>query len=96
MATTKVSSQFSVNWHDIKKGLLTAAFTPIFSIVMPLLQKGDFKFDWKQILGTAIAGCLSYISLMFFMPAKIYVKDASQQDMKDVQSGDKQVKLIKT
>lgn len=96
MSETKVSSQFSVNWYDVKKGLLTAAFTPVFSIVIPLLQKGIFTFDWKVILGTAISGCFSYISLMFFMPAKVYVKDADKKDIEAVQKGEAEVKLIKT
>lgn len=96
MSTTRVSQQYSVNWHDVKKGLMTAAVTPVFSIVLPLLQKGIFVFDWKQILGTAIAGCFSYISLMFFMPAKIYVKDAQPEEIAAVKSGDAKVMLTKT
>lgn len=95
MAIAKVSKQFSVNWYDLKKGLLTAAFTPVFSIMLPLIEKGIFTFEWNRILGTAIAGCMGYISLMFFMPAKIYVKDAEQQEIKDVKSGEMKVSLTK-
>lgn len=93
MAETKVSNQFSVNWHDVKKGLLTAAFTPVFSIMLPLIEKGIFTFEWNRILGTAIAGCMSYLSLMFFMPSKIYVKDADKEDIKAVKEGEAEVKL---
>lgn len=91
-----VSKQFSVNWHDVKKGLLTAAFTPVFSIMLPLIEKGIFTFEWNRILGTAIAGCMSYVSLMFFMPSKVYVKDVSKEDIKEVKAGEAEVKIIKT
>lgn len=94
MAETKTSTQFQVNTYDLLHGLLVAVLTPVFTIVIDSLNEGTLTFDWRKIGATAVAVGLGYLLKNFLTPSKIYVTGADKQDIKDVEAGDVEVKLM--
>lgn len=62
------SPQFTLNWHDVLKGLLMAVLTPTLFTIQQTIQNGNLTFNWKAIAMTAIAGGVAYIIKNFFTP----------------------------
>lgn len=92
--TSSTSSQFSLKWNDILKGLLVSIITPVFTIILTSLNAGVLTFNWKIIGATAIASGLSYLLKNFLTPAQVVISDpVTVQSIKD---GESQVKVVDT
>lgn len=57
----KLSEIYQLNSADFIKGLITAVFGAVIGIVMPILQSGDWVFDWTLILKSAITAAVAYL-----------------------------------
>lgn len=62
----KQSDFLSINWRNFLQGLLIAALTPVFVIVQQSFEKGEFVFEWKTLLLSAIGGGIAYLTKKFF------------------------------
>lgn len=92
MTTPTTSSQFSVQWIDILKGLAVAVLTPVFSIMMVSLDEGKLTFDWKIIGTVAISSAMAYILKNFLTPARIVITDP--KTVEAVKDGEATVKVV--
>lgn len=91
MATVTTSTQGTINWGDIFKGLAVAVLTPIFTIITQSIGAGTLTFDWKAIGLTALAAGLAYITKNLLTPAKIVVTNATKEEVAAVKSGGSEV-----
>jgi len=66
----KTSKLFSLNLRDLGKGLLVAVGGAVIAAVETSLQAGSLTFNWRSIMGVAIAAGLSYLGKNFFTPAQ--------------------------
>jgi len=66
----KTSNLFSLNLRDLGKGLLVAVGGAVIAAVETSLQTGSLTFNWRSIMGVAIAAGLSYLGKNFFTPAQ--------------------------
>jgi hypothetical protein len=64
----KQSPLFTINWHDVLKGLIMAVLTPAVFIIQQTLQNGTLTFNWKSIGMAAVAGGVGYIIKNFLTP----------------------------
>ena len=71
--TTSGKGQFDL--RDVAKGLIVAVVTPIFTIITNSLEAGTLTFDWKSIIGTAIAAGLAYLAKNFFTASQTIIKN---------------------
>lgn len=74
VVTTSTSKQFSLNGNDFFKGLLAAAGTPVFTILVQSINAGSWTFDLKTIGGAALVGILGYLTKNFFTPSVTQIK----------------------
>lgn len=87
MATFTTSSQFTLDWKDIFKGLIVAVITPVLTVIMSSLNAGQLTFDWKAIGITALTAGMAYIIKNFFTASTILV-DAPQSQVQAVKDGE--------
>ena len=86
------STQFTLNMRDVLRGLLVAVLSPVFTILLTSLDKGELTFNWKVIGAVALSAALSYFLKNFLSPGTVVIKD--EKVAKDVQEGTSQVKVI--
>lgn len=67
----KTSNLFTLNLHDLGKGLLVAAGGAVIAAIEGGLQNGQFSINWKTIGSVALAAGLSYLAKNFFTPAQV-------------------------
>jgi hypothetical protein len=63
------SPLFSLNYKDLIKGLVMAALTGIFNIVMADINQNIFAFNGAALYHGAIVGLVAYLAKNFFTPA---------------------------
>jgi len=66
----KTSNLFSLNLRDLGKGLLVAVGGAVIAAVETSFQASSLTFNWRSIMGVAIAAGLSYLGKNFFTPAQ--------------------------
>ncbi len=66
----QTSNLFTLNLHDIGKGLLVAVGGAVVAAVETSVQTGSLSFNWKSIGSVALAAGLSYLGKNFFTPAQ--------------------------
>jgi len=66
----KTSQLFTLDFKDLAKGLLVAVGGAIISAIETSVSAGSLTFNWKTIVGVAIASGLSYLAKNFFTPAQ--------------------------
>jgi hypothetical protein len=93
MATVTTSKQFRLNLNDWWKGLIMAVLTPVFTIITQSLDAGTLTFNWKSIVIAAMAGMMAYLAKNFFTKPEIVIKNASDETVEAVKSGDAEVKI---
>lgn len=64
----KSSPLFSLNKHDLFKGILLAILTPAVFIIEQTINAGSLTFDWKTIGMASAAGFVGYIIKNFLTP----------------------------
>ena len=52
---------WTIQMSDFQRGLVVAILTTPFTIIYDSVSTGALTFDWKKILGAAIAGGIGYI-----------------------------------
>jgi hypothetical protein len=62
----KQSNFLSLNWHDLIKGLVMAALTPVFTTIYTSFEAGTFTLNWHLIGVNALGGAIAYLSKNFF------------------------------
>lgn len=67
----KTSPLFSLNLHDLAKGLIVSVGGAVIAAVETSLKAGSLTFNWQTIGSVALAAGLSYLSKNFFTPAQI-------------------------
>lgn len=72
--TTTTSSQFSLNFTDLAKGLLLAVISAVLTTIETSLSAGSLTFDWKAIGIVAATTAVSYLAKNFFTPAQTVIK----------------------
>lgn len=90
--TTTTSSQFSLKWFDVFKGLAVAVLTPIFTIIITSVNNGELTFNWKAMGLTGLSAGLAYLLKNFLSPPQIIIKDS--ETVKAVKDGEAEVKVI--
>ena len=55
------SKFLSLNWHDLKKGLLIAVLTPVLVELQSVLSTGSFGVDPVQLGAIAASGLVDYL-----------------------------------
>ena len=67
----KFTALWTVKMSDAQRGLVVAILTTPLTIIYDTVMATPmvFTFDWKKILGTAIAGGIGYILKNFFTGA---------------------------
>lgn len=65
MENTTTSTQYSLNWKDVGKGLIVAVGTAVLVIIQTSLDAGDLNFNWKQIGIAAIGAAVTYLAKNF-------------------------------
>lgn len=69
------SKQFTLNTRDILRGLLVAVLSPVFTILLTSLDKGELTFNWKVIGAVALSAALSYVLKNFLSPGTVVIED---------------------
>jgi len=90
---TTSSKRFTLNLNDFWKGLIVAALSPIFPIILDSLNAGNLTFDWKHIYTAAIGGLVAYLTKNFFDKPKIVVTDVKNDTIDAVKDGTAEVKI---
>lgn len=57
----KQSPLFTINLHDVLKGLIMAILTPCLFIIQQTIENGKLTFNWQSIAMAAVAGGVGYI-----------------------------------
>lgn len=70
----RVQKQYRLNWHDALRGLIIAVLSPVFTVAIESLNKGDLILNWKAMIVTAISAALGYILKNFLEPTKVVTK----------------------
>jgi hypothetical protein len=55
------SKFLSLNWHDLKKGLLIAVLTPVLVELQSVFATGTFGVDPVQLGAIAASGLVAYL-----------------------------------
>jgi hypothetical protein len=55
------SKFLSLNWHDLKKGLLIAVLTPVLVELQSVFATGSFGVDPVQLGAIAASGLVAYL-----------------------------------
>jgi hypothetical protein len=55
------SKFLSLNWHDLKKGLLIAVLTPVLVELQSVFATGTFGVDVIQLGAIAASGLVAYL-----------------------------------
>lgn len=92
--TTATSSQFSLGWRDLLKGLLMAVLTPVIAIISDSIDKGVLTFNWHLILLAALGGAVGYLIKNFLTPSAIVIKDAAPAQIQAVKDGAAEAKVV--
>ena len=58
---TKLSEIYKLNSKDFIKGLITAIFGAVIGIVLPIMQSGEWTFDWQFIGKSAMTAAVAYL-----------------------------------
>jgi len=57
----KLSEIYQLNSKDFVKGLITAVFGAVIGIVLPIMQSGEWVFDWSLIGKSALTAAVAYL-----------------------------------
>ena len=55
------SKFLSLNWHDLKKGLLIAVLTPVLVELQSVFATGTFGVDVIQLAAISASGLVAYL-----------------------------------
>lgn len=92
--TTTTSNQYSLSAKDMIKGLLLAVISAVLTALLPLLQAGDFKFNWALIGTVAATTAVSYLLKNFFDTPKIVIDNPSKESLEAVKKEEVEVKIV--
>lgn len=96
MATTTTSQRYTLNVRDLLRGLLLAVISAVLTALLPLLEEGNFDFNWRAILGVAATTAASYLLKNFLERSKIVITDPPKEEVKAVKEGTAEVTIQKT
>jgi len=93
---TVTSKQFTINWRDIVKGLITAFLTAFVTSVYQWISNGSFptadQFKTAGLIGLSAA--MAYLIKNFFTPAEVVVTGVKNDTINDIKDGQADVKVI--
>lgn len=69
-----VSAKYSLNKHDLLKGLVIAVFTPILPILQQWIAKGFEGINWVLVGSVAAGAALTYLTKNFFTDSAVIIK----------------------
>ena len=72
-AQTFTSKFLSLQTRDFVKGLLIAALSPVFTIIIQSVNAGNWVFEWKSLGATALSAGLAYLAKNFFESTKTVI-----------------------
>lgn len=68
----KQSNFLSLGWRDFLRGLAMAILTPVVTLITNSVDSGQFTFNWRLIVLSAIGGAGAYLlKNVFTKPDKI-------------------------
>lgn len=95
MATQTIvtAGQGKLTTRDWLMGLLMAVGSPVIAIIWDCIEKGNFKFDWGMLAKVAGSAAAMYIFKNLSDKSKIVVTGASDELIKAVKDGAKEVRV---
>jgi hypothetical protein len=98
MATTTTSKQFTINWRDIVKGLVTAFLTAFVTSVYQWISNGSFptgdQFKTAGLIGLSAA--MAYLIKNFFTPAEVVMTGVKNDTIDKINDGAAEAKIHTT
>ena len=98
MATTTTSKQFTINWRDIVKGLVTAFLTAFVTSVYQWISNGSFptadQFKTAGLIGLSAA--MAYLIKNFFTPAEVVMTGVKSDTIDAIKDGTAEAKIHTT
>ncbi len=98
MATTTTSKQFTINWRDILKGLITAFLTAFVTSVYQWISNGSFptgdQFKTAGLIGLSAA--MAYLIKNFFTPAEVVMTGVKNDTIDKIKDGAAEAKIHTT
>lgn len=75
MAQVTTSKKYRIDWRDVGKGLIVAIGTAVFASLQTAFDSNTLEFNWRFVIGSAIAAAAAYLGKNFFEPSKIVISE---------------------